>query len=81
MGSELGIGYDSAGHAGYVDHWVQILTDTPKEIGYWGAMEQNAELRILLQIRSTIKSGVTEGLRNRCKASQGFCCSIYSAFS
>ena len=34
-------------------------------------MEQNAELRILLQIRSTIKSGVTEGLRNRCKQVRG----------
>ena len=26
-----------AGHAGYVDHWVQILTDTPKEILYAAA--------------------------------------------
>ena len=34
VGSELGIGYDSERHAGYVDHWVQILTDTPKEILY-----------------------------------------------
>jgi hypothetical protein len=40
-------------------------------IGYWGATEQNAELRILLQIRSAIKSGVTEGLRNRCKQVRG----------
>ena len=26
MGSELGISYDPERHAGYVDHWVQILT-------------------------------------------------------
>ena len=25
LGSELGIGYDADRHAGYVDHWVQIL--------------------------------------------------------
>src|ERR1700746_1270642 len=37
LGSELGIGYDPAAHAGYVDHWVQILTDTPKEILYAAA--------------------------------------------
>ncbi len=28
------------------------------KFGYWGATEQNAELRILFQIRNTIKSGV-----------------------
>ena len=37
LGSELGIGYDPDRHAGYVDHWVQILTDTPKEILYAAA--------------------------------------------
>jgi phage/plasmid primase-like uncharacterized protein/antirestriction protein ArdC len=37
IGSELGIGYDPVAHAGYVDHWVQILTDTPKEILYAAA--------------------------------------------
>jgi putative DNA primase/helicase len=37
LGSELGIGYDPVAHAGYVDHWVQILTDTPKEILYAAA--------------------------------------------
>jgi hypothetical protein len=31
---------------------------TPKGLGCWGATEQNAELGILLQIQSTIKSGV-----------------------
>ena len=37
VGSELGIGYDPERHAGYVEHWVQILTDTPKEILYAAA--------------------------------------------
>ena len=37
MGSELGIGYDHRQHAGYVDHWVKILTDTPTEILYAAA--------------------------------------------
>jgi hypothetical protein len=35
VSSELGIGYDPERHAGYVDHWVQmvqILTEMPKEI-------------------------------------------------
>jgi antirestriction protein ArdC len=32
LGSEVGLGYDPGQHAGYVDHWVQILTDTPTEI-------------------------------------------------
>ena len=29
------------------------------ELGVWGATEQNAELRILFQIQSRIKSGVS----------------------
>ena len=33
----MGISYDSERHAGYVDHWVQILTNTPKEILYAAA--------------------------------------------
>ena len=37
LGSELGIGHDPDRHAGYVDHWVQILTDTPREILYAAA--------------------------------------------
>jgi putative DNA primase/helicase len=37
LGSELGIGYDPEQHAGYVDHWIQILTETPKEILYAAA--------------------------------------------
>src|SRR5262249_48135161 len=34
LGSELGLGYNPEQHAGYVDHWVKILTDTPTEILY-----------------------------------------------
>jgi putative DNA primase/helicase len=37
LGSELGIGYDPSQHASYVDHWIQILTETPKEILYAAA--------------------------------------------
>ena len=37
IGSELGIRYEPGQHAGYVDHWVKILTDTPKEILYAAA--------------------------------------------
>jgi antirestriction protein ArdC len=37
LGSEVGLGYDPAQHAGYVDHWVQILTDTPTGILYAAA--------------------------------------------
>src|SRR5258708_2467567 len=32
LGSEVELGYDPGQPAGYVDHWVQILTDTPTEI-------------------------------------------------
>ena len=62
MGSELGIGYDSERHAGYVEHWVQILTDTPKEILYAAAdaerisdyiltIEQKKEIRHTQEVR------------------------------
>ena len=37
MGSEVGLGCNPGQHAGYVDHWVQILTDTPTEILYAAA--------------------------------------------
>jgi putative DNA primase/helicase len=37
LGSELGIGYDPSQHASYVDHWIQILTESPKEILYAAA--------------------------------------------
>jgi putative DNA primase/helicase len=66
LGSELGIGYDSAGHAGYVDHWVQILTDTPREILYAAAdaerisdyiltIEQKKEIRHTQEVETVRK--------------------------
>jgi len=66
MGSELGIGYDSAGHAGYVDHWVQILTDTPKEILYAAADAERISDYILTieqkkEIKHTQEVGLLEG--------------------
>jgi putative DNA primase/helicase len=61
--SELGIGYDSERHAGYVDHWVQILTDTPKEILYAAADAERISDYILTieqkkEIRHTQEVGV-----------------------
>jgi hypothetical protein len=66
MGSELGIGYDSVGHAGYVDHWVQILTDTPKEILYAAADAERISDYILTieqkkEIKHTQEVGLLEG--------------------
>ena len=63
LGSELGIGYDPATHAGYVDHWVQILTDTPKEILYAAADAERISDYILTieqkkEIRHTQEVGV-----------------------
>jgi putative DNA primase/helicase len=63
VGSELGIGYDSERHAGYVDHWVQILTDTPKEILYAAADAERISDYILTieqkkEIRHTQEVGV-----------------------
>ena len=56
LGSELGIGYDSAGHAGYVDHWVQILTDTPKEILYAAAdAERISEYILTIEQKKEIR--------------------------
>jgi hypothetical protein len=48
------------------DDWKPVITTNFKEsfppqffsLGCWGVTEQNAELRILLQIRSVVKSGV-----------------------
>jgi len=49
-GSELGIGYDHRQHAGYVDHWVKILTDTPTEILYAAAdAEKTSEYILTLE--------------------------------
>ena len=63
LGSELGIGYDPNRHAGYVDHWVQILTDTPKEILYAAADAERISDYILTieqkkEIRHTQEVGV-----------------------
>ena len=63
LGSELRIGYDSKRHAGYVDHWVQILTDTPKEILYAAADAERISDYILTieqkkEIRHTQEVGV-----------------------
>ena len=65
LGSELGIGYDPAAHAGYVDHWVQILTDTPKEILYAAADAERISDYILTieqkkEIRHTQEVGTRE---------------------
>src|SRR6202521_2529192 len=63
LGSELGIGYDPDRHAGYVDHWVQILTDTPKEILYAAADAERIREYVLTieqkkEIRHTQEVGV-----------------------
>ncbi len=63
LGSELGIGYDPDRHAGYVDHWFQILTDTPKEILYAAADAERISEYILTieqkkEIRHTQEVGV-----------------------
>src|ERR1700736_1669758 len=56
LGSELGIGYDSASHAGYVDHWVQILTDTPKEILFAAAdAERISDYILTIEQKKEIK--------------------------
>jgi putative DNA primase/helicase len=64
MGSELGIGYDSAGHAGYVDHWVQILTDTPKEILYAAAdAERISEYILTIEQKKELQHTQEVGVR------------------
>src|SRR6516162_3448099 len=47
LGSELGIGYDPSQHASYLDHWIQILTETPKEILYAAAEAERISEYIL----------------------------------
>jgi putative DNA primase/helicase len=55
LGSELGIGYDPEQHAGYVDHWIQILTETPKEILYAAAdAERISEYILTIEQRQEI---------------------------
>jgi putative DNA primase/helicase len=59
----LGIGHDPGQHEGYVQSWIQILTDTPKEILYAAAdaeriseyistIEQKQEIK---QVQETTK--------------------------
>jgi putative DNA primase/helicase len=56
VGSELGIGYDPERHAGYVDHWVQILTDTPKEILFAAAdAERISDYILTIEQKKEIK--------------------------
>jgi putative DNA primase/helicase len=47
LGSEVGLGYNPGQHAGYVDHWVQILTDTPQEILHAAAAAEKISEYIL----------------------------------
>ena len=52
----LGIGYDPERHAGYVDHWVQILTDTPKEILFAAAdAERISDYILTIEQKKEIK--------------------------
>jgi putative DNA primase/helicase len=56
LGAELGIGYDPDRHACYVDHWVQILTDTPKEILYAAAdAERISEYILTIERKKEIR--------------------------
>jgi antirestriction protein ArdC len=56
VGSQLGLGNDPERHAGYVDHWVQILTDTPKEILYAAAdAERISEYILTIEQQKEIK--------------------------
>jgi putative DNA primase/helicase len=55
LGSELGISYDPKQQAGYVDHWIQILTETPKEILYAAAdAERISEYILTIEQRQEI---------------------------
>src|SRR5271157_1058666 len=64
LGSELGIGYDPATHAGYVDHWVQILTDTPKEILYAAAdAERISDYILTIEQKKEIRHTQEVGMR------------------
>lgn len=56
VGSQLGLGNDPERHAGYVDHWVQILTDTPKEILYAAAdAERISEYILTIEQKKEIR--------------------------
>jgi antirestriction protein ArdC len=56
LGSALGIGYDPGQHEGYVQSWIQILTDTPKEILYAAAdAERISEYILTIEQKQEIK--------------------------
>src|ERR1700680_4515934 len=56
LGSQLALGNDPERHAGYVDHWVQILTDTPKEILFAAAdAERISEYVLTIEQKKEIK--------------------------
>src|SRR4029077_11791901 len=59
LGSELGIGYGSSKHASYVDHWIQILTESPKEILYAAADAERIS-EYILRIEERQKAGTQE---------------------
>src|SRR5215469_16283743 len=64
LGSELGIGYDPSQHASYVDHWIQILTETPKEILYAAADAERISAYILcIEERQKPEMLQTQGAR------------------
>ena len=73
LGSELGIGYDPGQHAGYVDHWIQILSETPEEILYAAADAERISEYILTieqkrevsqtQEATTVKEQIPHGER------------------
>jgi antirestriction protein ArdC len=65
--SELGLGYDPGQHAGYVDHWVKILTDTPQEILYAAAEAEKISEYVLTieQKREVSQTQETTGVKEQ----------------
>src|SRR5271166_764074 len=64
LGSELGIGYDPAQHASYVDHWIQILTESPKEILFAAAdAERISEYILCIEEKQEPETLQTQGAR------------------
>ena len=64
LGSELGIGYDPSQHASYVDHWIQILTESPKEILYAATdAERISEYILCVEEKQEPETIQTQGAR------------------
>jgi putative DNA primase/helicase len=64
LGSELGIGYDPSQHASYVDHWIRILTETPREILYAAAdAERISEYILCMEEKQKPETLQTQGER------------------